>query len=213
MKLQETIVAQIHLAETRRVETTTFARSVITEMKGECSIVYFNEVCLAPQSCFSNCVSKGRVRIIIPLAGSLQLTQANEFYSLIPGGSVAVDHPYEIENTYLSHEIHFLEVDFQNDSTAVEAQLLNMNHRNELQSLVDFKSSGKLLIGKFDGRVDGNLSVDLNSENFVFIIGGVFEVQNRLLQERDGLWLKGVSQIEFEGLTQEGIILFLTKKI
>ncbi len=211
MKWQETIAAHIHLAEARKVAMTSTARSLITEMKGDRSNAYIHEICLAPKTHFTGCVDKGRLRVIIPLAGSLQLTQANEFYSLIPGGSVVVKSDYEIENSYSNNEIHFLEIDFQDDSVQAESQLFNLNNRNTLQSLIDADISTKLLIGKFDGREDGSLSVDVHNEIFTFVIGGAFEVQNRLLHEREGLWLKGTSQIEFEGLAKEGIILFLVK--
>ncbi|NOS92406.1 MAG: hypothetical protein HOP30_10825 [Cyclobacteriaceae bacterium] len=211
MNLKERVSAQIHLVNARKIEATSSSRSFITEMKGEYDMVYFKETCLGPKMNFIGCVPMGRMRIVVPMAGSLQLTQANECYSLLPGGSVAVASAYEIENSYLNHEIHFLEIDFQYGSSFAEAQLFNLNNRNVLQSLMDIDASTKLLIGKFDGRMDTTLSVELHAEIFTFILGGVFEVQNRLLQEREGLWLKGTSQIEFEGLAKEGIILFLVK--
>ena len=44
---------------------------------------------------------------------------------------------------------------------------------------------------------------------FVFVIDGAFEVSNRLLQARDGLAITKASQVEFESLSNEAIIMFI----
>ena len=64
------------------------------------------------------------------------------------------------------------------------------------------------------GREDGVYSLK-NPQNgvFVFVIEGAFEVQNRLLEPRDGLAISAVEAIEFEALSNNAIILFLEIKI
>jgi quercetin 2,3-dioxygenase len=213
MKLQEKAAAQIYLAGFRKEEATSSFRSLYSEMKGEQHAVVIKETCLAAHATFSSPVASGHLRVIFPLAGSLQLTQDNEFYSLVPGGSAALTQSYEIRNPYPKNEIHFLEIDFACDFQKPEPHLFDLNSRNTLQPLIPLDDSAKLLIGKFDGRVDGFLSLYKEAEVFVFIIGGVFEVANRLLQEREGLWLNRAYELEFEGLAKEGIILILTQPI
>lgn len=45
------------------------------------------------------------------------------------------------------------------------------------------------------------------SSVFVYILSGVFEVQNRLLHMRDGLSLRNLEEVEFEALAQDSVIL------
>ena len=65
-------------------------------------------------------------------------------------------------------------------------------------------------IGKFDGRKEEIYTLkNKNNGIFVFIIDGVFEVQNHLLHARDGLSLKNIEAIEFEALSENAIVLLL----
>jgi hypothetical protein len=65
-------------------------------------------------------------------------------------------------------------------------------------------------IGKFDGRKEGtHIVTDAGKGIFVFVIEGAFEVQNRLLQLRDGLALWNTASIEFEALSNDAILLLL----
>lgn len=213
MKLQETVAAQIYLAGYRKEESTSSFRSLYSEMKGEQHAVIIKETCLASNATLTSTVASGHLHVIFPLAGSLQLTHANEFYSLLPGGSAALTQSFEIRNPYPKNEIHFLEICFTSDFLKPELHLFDLNKKNVLQPLIPINDKSQLLIGKFDGRVDGFLSVKTHADIFVFVIGGVFEVANRLLQEREGLWLNRASELEFEGLAKEGIILILTQAI
>ncbi|MBI3218707.1 MAG: hypothetical protein HYZ44_04290 [Bacteroidetes bacterium] len=211
MKVQEAISAKIHLGGSRKEESTSSFRSLTTLLNGQDSKIIFKESCLSALSDFASVVPHHFMRVILPLSGSLQITQANELYSLIPGASAAISGPYAIENSYKENEIHFLEITVPGNKGIGETCLFNLEVKNQLHSLIPYDESTKLLIGKFDGRIDGYLDVSTNAEVFIFIIGGVFEVQNRLLHERDALWVKGITKLEFEGLAQEGIILIAAK--
>ena len=46
-------------------------------------------------------------------------------------------------------------------------------------------------------------------DEFVFIIEGAFEVQNRLLEARDGLSLWNLSKLEFEALSNDAILMII----
>lgn len=61
--------------------------------------------------------------------------------------------------------------------------------------------------GKFDGRSETTYRL-LNEQNqvFVFVLTGAFEVEGRLLHERDGLALEGIESIEMEALSNDALI-------
>jgi len=44
---------------------------------------------------------------------------------------------------------------------------------------------------------------------YVFVIEGAFEVQNRLLHARDGLSLSSATEVEFEALSNDAMLLIL----
>jgi quercetin 2,3-dioxygenase len=44
---------------------------------------------------------------------------------------------------------------------------------------------------------------------FMFVIEGAFEVQNRLLQRKDGLLLPEAGEVEFVALSDNGILLVI----
>lgn len=68
----------------------------------------------------------------------------------------------------------------------------------------------KMAIGKFDGRAEANhaLTQPTNAV-FVFVLEGAFEVQNRLLEARDALGLRGINLLELEALSNDAIVLLL----
>jgi len=83
-------------------------------------------------------------------------------------------------------------------------------YSNSLLKLAEVDNGYQFLIGQFDGRVELNQTLDGAFKNsYIFIIDGVFEVQNRLLYSRDGLFLKQVQEFDFEALANNSIILVL----
>ncbi len=77
-------------------------------------------------------------------------------------------------------------------------------------SLVNVSTSPTLNchIGKFSGRHNSTFKTSFGSRPvFAFVLEGAFEFQNRLLEQRDGLSLTNISELEFEALSNEAILL------
>jgi quercetin 2,3-dioxygenase len=63
-------------------------------------------------------------------------------------------------------------------------------------------------IGKFSGRTDASyLPQNPVHTCFVFVIEGTFEVQNRLVYSKDGILLPEAGEVEFEALSNDGILI------
>ena len=69
--------------------------------------------------------------------------------------------------------------------------------------------SFKVFIGKYEGRVEDVSTLQNNNMVFICVLVGVFEVQNRLLHACDGLSLQNVSEIAFEALSNDAMLLIL----
>ncbi|HET9503221.1 MAG TPA: hypothetical protein VFO93_06750 [Hymenobacter sp.] len=100
-------------------------------------------------------------------------------------------------------------------TTAFNGQLLE----NQLRALVsarlpDYPPSApdlpfRLSLGRFMGRQETTYQVQPGSSLFAFIIAGAFELEGRLLHEKDGLALWNVAEVELEALSNHALVLVL----
>lgn len=136
--------------------------------------------------------------LIIPLVGDIITTQ-----QLAPGQVQILKNP-TITNPYERELVNYLVVSFSNDpgETIADFELA----ANKLQQI----TANNFFIGKYDGRRHDTYKLsDTASGIFVFVIEGAFEVQNRLLHPRDGLALWNLTELEFEALSNEAMILLI----
>ncbi|MFD2935045.1 pirin family protein [Spirosoma flavum] len=170
--------------------------------------------------------------LLLPIVGGLEYKSSLGIGFLDAGQvqifSLANGMTYEIINPYESELINFIEIWLPNRSSIFLPKIrqirFNLADKNKLLPLFSLNSTNlnnhqqsRGFIGKYDGRKSGIYPIE-KSENgtqltgvFVFVLSGVFEVQNRLLHERDGLSLMNIhdSDIEFEALSNEAILLLL----
>ncbi|UHG90990.1 pirin [Spirosoma oryzicola] len=166
---------------------------------------------------------------ILPIAGGLEYRSALGDGFLEAGQvqlfSLAAGMTYEVVNPYETEFINFLHIWLSSDYTsfapALKQTSFDLTNKNELlpiNPLASTSASGlAAFIGRYDGRHEVSYSVTKSGEPakvngvFVFVISGVFEVQNRLLHERDGLALTDIKneEVEFEALSNDAILLLL----
>ena len=71
-----------------------------------------------------------------------------------------------------------------------------------------FSQSYAISIGKFSGRRESIYHRKYpNTGIFAYVLKGVFEVEGRLLHERDGLELYDSEFVEIEALSNDAVIL------
>ena len=80
-------------------------------------------------------------------------------------------------------------------------------HKSSTVEISTSENHLKIFIGKFGGKEEGFLKEITNA--FVFVIHGIFEINNCLIESRTGLSLRNINEIEFEGLGAENIILMI----
>ncbi len=151
--------------------------------------------------------------VLIPYSGDLHWVNACGETRVREEGqvcawSVQQGETYEIRNPYPDEAINFFQLVFAGHPTPrVQTRPMSMDERpNELRPICQGENT--LLIGKYDGRAEGTYLVQKDSRCvFVFVIEGAFEVQNRLLQPRDGLALWNIDEVTFEALSQNAVLL------
>ncbi|MBT30563.1 MAG: pirin [Thalassobius sp.] len=182
------------------------------------NLLSLNDITLKAEHCIKQEATENIAVCLIPLVGNLKFKQPNEAYKLLEVGesvvfSVNKGDLYEVECPYKRSLINYLQIEIKVSETINynQSQFDFNSQMNQLLSLLKTDNHCfNISIGKFNGRVEGEHLVK-NPENglFAFVIEGAFEVQDRLLQIRDGLALWEVEQINFEALSNDAIILIL----
>lgn len=180
------------------------------------SLQILNEEILGPQQRISRVIKEKTNVIILPLFGGIEYKDNfgdSEFLRVEQIRVITADAEmsFEIFNPFENENISYLQIDFQKDKqyfkNYFQQSEVDFTIRNELTPLFEVeKATG--FIGIFDGRKEGCYSLK-NPENgiFVFIINGAFEVENRLLEAKDGLSMSKVQTIEWEALSENAILL------
>ena len=182
------------------------------------SLKILNEVILAPQQSISRFINSNTNVIILPLFGGIEYKEniGNEEFlhveqiRILAAGeelTVEIFNPYENENvSYLEFEFQMEKQHFKND---FQQYKFDFSSHNQLHSLFEIESALGF-IGIYDGRKEGTFTLkNTNNGIFVFVINGAFEIEDRLLEAKDGLAIKKTGTIEWESLSQNAMLLVI----
>ncbi len=222
--------AQIYLADQRGHTQTPFLRSIHTFNFGTYqhdsrqpvgTLQLLNDDSLIAGASLSLTVEQPIDVLLLPLIGGLEYKgdQASGFlepgqagvFSFMPGQSYAISNPYPTETInllqiWLTHPANY-------SATGFAETTFDLSQKNVLHTCLP-ESAGspqQVFIGRYDGRAEDTLTTAPGQRVFVFVIQGVFEVQNRLLHERDGLSLTAIQHdtVDFEALSNDAILLLI----
>lgn len=177
----------------------------------------FNEDTLAGGQYISHSCDLNATVLLLPLVGRISVHSSGKLWSVEAGAVLALPlqaaESYRIENPYADELVSYLHIVLQS-SEAAEPFLYPFDlgkNTNQLSTILE--ANHRLSIGQFGGRVDVEHSLNqVTNDAFVFVIDGVFEVQNRLLHRRDALLLPAPEKLEFEALSAGAILLVLEIK-
>ncbi|GAB4036441.1 pirin family protein [Spirosoma gilvum] len=169
--------------------------------------------------------------VILPLVGGLEyrsdvgrgFLEAGQvlILSLVPGMEYEISNPYKVET------INYLALWLTNSSdgfcSGSQQFSFDFRTKNALLPLFDVtadtykRSAFRGFIGRYGGRQEGIYPVQSSTNGeqatgvYVFVLSGAFEVQNRLLHERDGLALLDIQhgEVDFEALSNDAMLLLL----
>ncbi len=211
----------IYLSENRKCFQTNSFRSFETNLdlvseSSMISIIKCADNTLSVQNSQQILADNFILMVLLPLIGAIEIVRNNES-KIVDSGEIAyiwmkADEQISVQNPSEKELINYLEIWIKQDKF-FEAEIIierfNLeNNRNQLINISPKNISEKLLIGKYNGREEGVLLID--NQAFVFVINGVFECQNRLIESRSSLLLWNIKELEFEGLGRENIILIIS---
>jgi len=164
--------------------------------------------------------------ILIPVVGAIAFEHAPGETEILEAGQTLVlasETPgsYQITNPYDTALVNFIQIWLKNENQDYvignQQGYIGLETHNQLSPIfplpngeLKMKQGPNGYMGKYDGRAEGIYNIQNPASGiFVFIIEGAFEVQNRLMEARDGLTLWNLDQLEFEALSNDAIILVL----
>jgi quercetin 2,3-dioxygenase len=182
-----------------------------------------NDETLMPECSYELHSAKHCQIILLPMVGAIEVEEKGKEPKFVNSGeamflNVAPDCIYTITNPYPDKPVNYLQIRINDNpflSTPVPlsgiATQFDLSEANVLLPIPGREgSSAHLFIGKYDGREEGVFKIENQDQKaFIFIIEGAFEVQNRLLEKRDGLALSNVKEIEFEALSNGAVLLLI----
>lgn len=180
------------------------------------SLQILNEEILGPQKRISRVIKEKTNVIILPLFGGIEFKDNlgnSEFLRVEQIRIITADAEmsFEVFNPYENENVSYLQIDFQKDKQYFENYFqqseVDLTVRNKLTPLFEVEKAVGF-IGIYDGRKEGSYTLK-KPENciFVFVINGAFEVENRLLEDKDGLSMSNVDRIEWEALSENAVLL------
>lgn len=179
---------------------------------------FFNEEILAAQHCVKRMVDKTTALLLLPLFGGIDYKDSSgnkRFIGVEQIGIIAAEKgsSYEISNGYQHENVSFLAMGFNADvldfGRNYKPSHFDLSQKNQLISLFDISNAWGF-IGIYEGRKEGFYTLKRNGNAiFVFIISGVFEIENRLVASKDGIRLSGIGSFSWEALSESALFVVL----
>ncbi|GAB3016994.1 hypothetical protein GCM10027051_22050 [Niabella terrae] len=155
------------------------------------------------------------VSILLPVVGTLQVQIGAEEIE-IPCGEILIFNgarPITITNPYESCLVNYLVIEIQasyQQGEGFSRYAFNLGlTQNEMTDLFHSQDL-RVSIGKFEMRREATYKLcSQNNRCFCFVIQGSFEIEGRLLHDRDSLAIWDTDQLELESLGGSSILFLL----
>lgn len=160
--------------------------------------------------------------VLMPVTGEVLLKRLNGDIRLIDVGEVFVGcavagERLELTNLYKSDWINYIYFQIK-DNDAINPlrdTVFKFDFARCPNQLIDLVPTigthpFRLHIGIFEGRVDALYQLkNSNSLFYAFVLAGAFELQGRLMHERDGLALWQLKEADLEALSNNAVVVIL----
>lgn len=178
----------------------------------------FNDNTLAAGKGMKMQVEKPTEVLVLPLVGGIEFKNSTGYHDFLEVGktqifSAEAGMDYEVLNPYESELINYLEIWIEKENVLTPSTTsvdIDLEKRNELLPIFSsVKQNAFGYFGKYDGREEGIYEIkNTGSCVYVSVIEGAFEVDNKLMEARDGLAIWNANEIEFEALSNDAMLLF-----
>lgn len=153
--------------------------------------------------------------IIIPILGTITYFDEDENqFDIEVGKSAMIFHQessfFKLQNPYPDATVSYLIVAIksqQHHPNPPSFLDIDLSKPNQLDIITNPTAPFKIGVGRFNGRGENEYAISPSSTLYAFVLLGVFEIDGRLLHERDGIALWATDKIEMEALSNNAILL------
>jgi len=175
----------------------------------------FNDETIPAKETLVQQVGVSGFTLIIPITGAVICKYEHEAFTVDAGQVLLlpalVGKELTVTNPFTEDWVNFLHVEVASGETAL-AQIFDFEGTvNEVIDVISAQNKlpFSLHIGCFGGRQEMLQPLAPGQSLFAFVIAGVFELQNRLLHERDALALWDVNEVDAEALSNDAVLLYM----
>lgn len=181
----------------------------------------FNDETLAGGHASTVVVRQSTLLFLIPVVGVVEYTDSEGRAYLLKAGQARTlplhnGTTVSFSNPYEEGLINFFHCWFTHPAEGSSETFFSVHLECASNSLLPLFTSShsretvRCFAGKFDGRQEAELQPTTASSVWLaLVVQGAFEINNRLLEGRDGLALWRPSRIEMEALSNEAIVLVI----
>ncbi|MFT3675966.1 MAG: hypothetical protein QM781_08725 [Chitinophagaceae bacterium] len=183
------------------------------------NLYLLNEETLAPGRRLTTEVREDSYLLLVPVVGGVQCSGTGHHTRQAEAGELLV-WPAEkksilrIHNPY-SELIQFIQIGIKAENAPLQNEVLQYplqlsgDRINWMEERPEKTLPFVAGLGKYKGRSEDSCRLSSDRSLFVYVIQGAFEVQSRLLHAGDGLALWDATDVEWEALSNDAIILLI----
>ena len=170
---------------------------------------------LNPNSDFNFYTRQQGYIFIVPISGNISYVDEQKNETLVEVGKsllVYLDkNAYiQLKNRYQEKTINYLMVALKSDEIPQRSLTLldiDLSQPNYLQNISAASSAFKIGVGRYKNRGNTKYAINSISILYCFVLAGTFEIDGRILNDRDGIALSTTEVIEIEALCDNAMLL------
>lgn len=170
---------------------------------------------LNPNSDFNFYTRQQGYIFIVPISGNISYVDEQKNETLVEVGKsllVYLDkNAYiQLKNRYQEKTINYLMVALKSDEIPQRSLTLldiDLSQPNYLQNISAVSSAFKIGVGRYKNRGNTKYAINSISILYCFVLAGSFEIDGRILNDRDGIALSTTEVIEIGALSDNAMLL------
>ncbi len=183
------------------------------------SLYMLNEETLAPDRRLTTEVREDSYLLLVPVVGGMQCSGTGHHARQVEAGELLL-WPAEKRSILRIHNpygelVQFIQIGIKAENATLQNEVLQYPFqltRDRISWMGEGRENPLPFVtglGKYKGRSEDSCRLAADRSLFVYVIQGAFEVQSRLLHAGDGLALWDCTEVEWEALSNDAIILLV----
>jgi hypothetical protein len=181
------------------------------------SMYVFNDEMLAPNASNGFYTAERGFLIIIPITGTINYFDDHENETAVEVGEGIMlflkrNTFVKLTNPYESEVISYLVIGIKHQKAEPSSPVffnIDLSKKNQFTRLTPVSAPFKICMAQFTGRGENTYTLNRNQNFYAYVLAGAFEIEGRLLHDRDGLRLWNTYKVEIEALSNHATVITL----